>query len=477
MSKKSKEDKILEELRRRVFERDEELKKQQDTEDIRASTREALADMTALDNREVDNMYRQIAAEMHAKEQKKQKQITIIAIAVLIIGAVAAWYALKPPPAKPLIVLLSEDFSNADSSIFPIIDKREYQRRVIDGAYEFTTFDKKQDWCYWKSINRKSIKIPNDFVFEGLAEVKGERAGMFGFMCVQDNDHFYSLVLNDKNRAGTSYRKDKKWISNDWTSGSLPISQGASEIYRWRIEVAGRQMTWAVNGEKISTISLPQGFSINHIAMRNCQGASVLFDDLSIKDKAGNVIFKEDFSNPDEVYSAFNDIDEVFLRIKPKDSVLVFNKNEGDNTCESIYTMLPNTDKFYKNWQVSVKAQWIESKDKKFHFGLALVTTDAKTYQIFLNPDGESIYRALSTSQSTFTSPTKRTNYTSDGKKAFTLTLRIEGNEILGLVENQVILKRTLPDDTVFSEAQLVVCNTQIVHFDDFEVRNLYQEE
>jgi len=108
------EKRILEKLKQKVFEKDEELKNHQNDQSVREATKEALAEMTSLEKEDVHKLYEKIRREEYANFERKQlskktkrKTIYLVVFVLGLISVSVAYYFLRP---EPVLFSYTEDF-------------------------------------------------------------------------------------------------------------------------------------------------------------------------------------------------------------------------------------------------------------------------------------------------------------------------------------------------------------------------------
>ncbi|WP_375560944.1 hypothetical protein ACE193_25180 [Bernardetia sp. OM2101] len=133
--------KILERLKQQVFDKDEELKNHQNDQSVREATKEALAEMTALETEDVEKLYQKIRQEESEKaareklaQKTKRNTIYLVIFAVGLISVSVAYYFLRP---APILFSYTEDFEK-ESSIFVKEEVFDYRKSIENGEFYST---------------------------------------------------------------------------------------------------------------------------------------------------------------------------------------------------------------------------------------------------------------------------------------------------------------------------------------------------
>ncbi len=310
---KKLEEKIQEEIRKRVIAADEALQEESSV-DERAAHREALAEITSLSQEQVDAIAGQVRQEMALKRKVRQ---TIAGLLVLLglLGGGLYWY-LRPTP-----IAFDEPFdTNARSWL--VERDFNYDRHFRDGLYRFE--GNKKDWCYWDSI---PLTFPDTYGVELKTVWKTGKYDQYGLMLMADEDNYAAFQLRGDGAVSYALQKNDEWAVNmDWSPGKARAGDGTAANVQ-RVTVDGDRFQYFVNGALFHEGAL-QGVTPARIGLRLCDKQEVGFDRLTVTDeRTGAPLLADAFDDPSAGWAPRTN----FTKIRRfEDGRYVFAANKAD---------------------------------------------------------------------------------------------------------------------------------------------------
>lgn len=282
---KKLEEKIQEEIRKRVIAADTALQEESSV-DERAAHREALAEITSLSQEEVDAIAAQVRREVKRKRAKLRTVAGFLLLLVLAGGG-AYWY-FRPPRID-----FEESFDTNERNW--LVERNfEYDRHFGDGVYVFE--GNRDDWCYWDSI---PMSLPEAYAVELKTVWKTGKYEQYGLMLMADEDNYAAFQLRGDGAASYALQKDDKWTVNlDWSHGKARVGDGTAANVQ-RVTVDGGRFQYVINGALFREGEF-QGMTPGRIGVRLCNEQRVAFDDLKVTDeRTGQPLLTEPFDGPD----------------------------------------------------------------------------------------------------------------------------------------------------------------------------------
>ena len=197
--KKISEEKLLEELRKKVLEKDREIKLRHDEEDMEEATKEALIEMTELSRNEINNIEKDILLEFNTKQKKRNFKLKALII-LLIILSPFLYYYLVPYQFNNNLVF-EENFNNNKKHWYLFGDDKS-SSIIENGQYVFkTTNPERCNWTTTRIELRKHSKIKLKSTW-----LSGEDY-FYGLILEQDQLNYYAFELRKNGTACFILRK------------------------------------------------------------------------------------------------------------------------------------------------------------------------------------------------------------------------------------------------------------------------------
>lgn len=460
MNKKN-EKKVLEELRKRVLEKDRQLQERSERSNLVDSNKEALAEMTDLSRKEVDKIEKQIRAELQEKVKKDNKRRTWIITAVIIVGFIAFRVVMKEinkvPPPPPFHFI--ETFDNNNNS-WDIYNSFELKRNIKNGAYSFVA--NKSDWCHWDDIE---LELPNSYSVKLTMKRKRGKFGEYGLMLMNNSNNYNTFVVRADGKATGAVYRNKEWIThNSWN----PINFDAKELTTQKIEVKASNYKYYVNDELFKEGKII-GLDVKKIGLRICDKQSVDFLDLQVTNlKTGKLVFSDDFEKNS---SNWDEKQDLTKESKIEHGKYIFTTSE-ENQCfwavSEPKIKLPFADDMRSlNYIVKAKISWIEGEES--NFGIMLMEDDNNYTAFQAMSSGDA--RVVRSEHDEYASIPDyiSTNFISDGENSLYMKIKVEGNYYKFYINNKLITKGDFNLQNMTYLA-MRVCGRQSVAFDEIEI-------
>ncbi|WP_338815643.1 hypothetical protein V9L05_21625 (plasmid) [Bernardetia sp. Wsw4-3y2] len=462
--KEELEKRILEQLKKQVFDKDEQLKSHQDDTSVREATKEALAEMTSLEKEDVEKIYQKIKRdelEKIAREQlsKKTKRNTfyLIVFALGLISISVAYYLFRPKPVEPVLFSYTEDFET-ESSIFVNEESYNYKKNIENG--EFIYESNIDEWCYWNSS--PVIKFPENYTITTKSNWKSGSYAMYGINLINNNENYMIFSLSKEGKANVSVRYYDKFTDNDW---NYKVFTDKSNAHIQRIEVKAGNYEYYIDDKFIRKGKLAP-FQFNYIGFRLCDHQTIGFEEISIKnDDTGEYILIESFENPTTTTFSDWDVDSKFsYTFENKEGKFIMNHNE-EEFCHRTEAFLP-TVRQDKKWELSTDVTWKEGQPKDF--GVLFISGNGEIGEFMITNAGKAVFKLVGQDNKvTYATKYVPTGFVSKGKETYRLSIKSLGNKQLEFFVND---KKVLKEEMLFSKIEkigLITCGTQIVEFDN----------
>ncbi len=377
-----KEDKILEELRKRVLERESEISREQEIKNLKDATKEALTDLTSLSKEEVDAIFNQIEKERAETALKRNKKIRwasyVLGAIALVILFIFYKEATKPPPPVP--VLFTENFEDPATSLFEDRASFKYRRTHAPGMYIHEIDDNGQ--CYWDSI---PLAFPAKFTAELRVKWLKGRFDTYGFMLGHTNSDYVVFQIKN-NEAAAIGRVDGKWDSFKYKSGFIEAASVGVEPAQVRIEVDGKKFGYFVNGQLVEEGNFDRlGGGLTFLALRACGMQSVGFEHVLVKDAAGNTLFEDNFEEKTDTWRYNASFSYEFYHA---DGAYLAKTSDSGSCYRSLSSLPPGIDP--GNFFIEASAGRL-SGETSTDFGLVFKTNDSFIYNFFMNANREAL--------------------------------------------------------------------------------------
>ncbi len=459
--KEKLEQRILERLKKQVFDKDEELKNHQNDQSVREATKEALAEMTSLEKEDVDKLYQKIKKEEFEKAKreessKKTKRNTLYLVLFVfgLIGISTAYYFLRP---APILFSYTEDFET-ESSIFVNDESYSYKKMIENGelVYESNI----DEWCYWNSSPK--IVFPKNYTITVKSNWKTGSYAMYGLSLINNNENYMIFSLDKEGKANVSVRHYNKYTDNDW---NYKVFTDKSNNHTQRIEVKEGKYDYYIDDKFVRKGNLAP-FSFNYVGFRLCDHQTIGFEQVSvINNDTGEYIIQESFDNPSSELLSDWDIDSKFsYRFETKDGKFLMNHSDEDY-CHRAEAFLPTVREDEK-WELSADVTWKEGGQKDF--GLLFIADYGEVGEFMITNTGKAVFKLVGTDYKvTHESKYVTTGLVSKGKETYRLSIKSVGDNKLELFVND---KKVLNEKIYFTKIEkigLITCGEQTIEFDN----------
>ncbi|MFP4582309.1 MAG: hypothetical protein ACLFN9_02905 [Desulfococcaceae bacterium] len=449
MSKRG-EERILAEIRRRVLAKDATLQNRLETDQTRAATREALADMTALSREEVD----QIADEVRKEAKKRQSRRRVLGALVFLAlaGVLGSWLTdrLNPPPD----VSLEEPF-DSDANGWIVGDEFTHRFTIADGAYRLES--RRDNWCFWDDI---SLTLPEPAVVEVDAVWERGKFEQFGLMLMEPGENQLVFQLRGDGAASFGRKAADQWITNiGWSEGFSPESGNA---HRLRVEIGDGQWKYFANGKLFREGAL-DGFETQELGLRICGEQIVSFTGLRVVDPGrAQPVLEEGFSDAGAGWSPQSDIKR---RQRLQNGAYVYTTYQED-VCHWTAIRTPLEGDF----EAELVSAWRSGETA--NYGFQLVESTERFLAFALRNDGKAQFARFENDEFTVISPLRPAGRPGDGTVENRQTVQVRDGRFEYFV-NDKSLGGGRADDMNFRMIGVRVCGRQTVAFEHLSVRPL----
>ncbi len=457
MNKKN-EKKILDELTRRVLEKDKELQEKKESANVINSNKEALVEMTNLSKQEIDSIEKQVRAEIMANAKKattRRNWLIIAGVVVLLIAYNIIMRIInKEPP--PELMHFTETFDNNNNG-WDIFNEYEIKRKIENGVYNFNA--NRDDWCFW---DEKEIILPSHYSISLKTTWKRGSFDEYGLMLMQDSENYHTFVIRADGNTANSVYKGNTWIKlNSWTTSKFATNDEVTQT----IEVKGNKYLHKVNEVTKHEGSL-EDMKISKFALRVCDKQIVDFNSIEIKNLAtGEIIFSDDFKETS------NNWDEKEKRIKEstiENGKYIYTTDDTDQCYWAVsnpkITLPPaNTSKY----TVRIKMYWLTGEDA--NFGVMFLADDLNYTAFQTRSSGDSRSIRCENDQYTIIPDFIKTGILSDEKHPINMIIHVDGNNYEFFLNDTKI---SIGDFNYMNinYLGLRVCGHQTIVFDEIEI-------
>ncbi|MCS6833975.1 MAG: hypothetical protein NZ521_10410, partial [Flammeovirgaceae bacterium] len=281
------EEKIIEEIKRRVLEEEERLKKNREKE----SVLEALESVTHLSKEQILAIEAQVRKENELRKIQKNKRkrlLLTISSMLLVLMVIVVWQLYERTLPPKIVPLLHDTFDEPTSSLWTEKQVYDYRKIHENGAY---SFDVGKNWCYWDNV---SLYFPENYTIEVHSVWQEGSYQTFGVMLLQDNKNYSLFQMSLAQKAAYVESIDGNY--NDFVAKDAKVQVGENVQ---KIVVVNGQFSYFINDELVETGNLNANFNYVMLALRVCGIQKVNFTYVSVKnDDTGKYILKEDFRKP-----------------------------------------------------------------------------------------------------------------------------------------------------------------------------------
>ncbi len=446
MSRK-KEEKILDEIRRRVLAQDEVLRRHSEEAAHRAATREALTDMTSLSHEEVGR----IADGVRAEYEQRQRRNRLAVTAVLIIAAVAGGlsYFNRPPD-----VSFTESF-NSSINGWITGEEVDYKRYFENGFYVFRS--DKPDWCYWDLV---PVTLPEQYNMELTSVWKAGKYDEYGLMLQMANDDHHVFQLHGDGTAGYNVKSGGQWrAKNNWEPGPASAGDGDAANTQ-RIEIEADRFRYLINDRLFKQGVLGSGEPVR-LGVRVCGEQTIAFDRLTVTEgKADDrVILNAPFDDPGTLW---NPATRLIKRRTLENGQYLFTGNR-ESWCYWSAIDLPLAGRY----EIRLDSVW--QKGEQDYYGLMLMENEKNFVAYEIQNDGSARFARYEKDGFTTVSTARKVPMTGDDDNASRQRIRVRNNSFEYFVNDRLVEDGTLENLQV-NQIALRVCGRQTVAFDQLMV-------
>lgn len=450
MSKKN-EEKILDELRKRVIAKDRQLEEREDSENLVKSNKEALTEMTDLPRSEVDRIEKEIRAEYQEKA-RKSKIYRNWTIFTLIIIAIIAFFQLTKEPSYHFI----ENFDN-NANAWNIYNVFELKNTIQDGAYTFASNN--NDKCFLDNID---VDLPNSYSIELSSKWKIGQFSPYGLILLENDSNYFTFNLRaDGFSKELLIIKQKYETENLWEKGEF----SNKNIIVQRVDITDETYKYYID-EKLITKGKLKNLNAKKIGMRVCGQQTVSFLKLEIKNlETGELILSDNF---EEKSKRWHEEDIFTIKSKIENGEYVFScRDEGQCywalTVPTIKLPIAGESKY----TIKLKAKWLSGEDSNFGFSLM---EDKDNYINFdIKSSGNARTVVDETHEIAVVSGYLHFGVISDGENTLNIRIEIEDYNYKFFINNNLTKTGDFNGINI-SHIGLRVCGRQSVAFDELEI-------
>ncbi len=442
------EEKIQEEIRRRVIEEDERRQHEIDTLQGRDATRKALAEITTLSQEEVDAIAGDVRGEMENAARRRRRIGGAVVLVVLIMAGVAALkWVNRPQPFA-----YEEPFDDGSRG-WEVGEDFDHKRAFRDGDYVFSA--DKDDWCYWDTA---PVALPDAYAVELRSRWLKGKFDEYGLMLLVDAERYLVFQLRGDGAASWGRKRGDDWeVNAKWSQNRARPGQDDADNLQ-RIEVTGDTFTYFINGALMTDGELG-GLKPKMVGLRTCGQQTVAFKEIRVTDPGGEILFADALDGPDAGWEP----KETFTKKRYFENgrfVFAGNREDWCYWSDAPFDLGPDYD-------VRLSSVWVRGEQQ--NFGLMLQKDD-KTYLAFeVKGDGAARFLRNLNGEYKEIGDYRETGTPTEGK--ITQTVQVRGDRFTYRVNGREV------DDGVFmgmdvEEIGLRVCGRQTVAFDHLSVRS-----
>ncbi len=472
------EEKITEELYRRVLKKDRDLYAGQEYFDKKSATITALTEMTSLSENEVDQLAREVHSEV-AEEYRRQNKLhlnmavsgfSLLFIASLtvitLISAAAAWISAIVAISGLLVIFrYYKQFVRNRQIIIDNFDKKGHnwkedsnfrQKRYIENN-QYVFEGGTEDWCYWDSVD---FKLPTKFTLEMTSLWKEGTYGTYGVMIADGDENNLTLELNARGAVSYSISKNsKKVINKSWKEDF--IYKGSSKKKNTiKLKVDNDKFKYYVNDKLAYNGKKDILGDFVNIGLRVCDIQIVAFDSLRIMDdKTKAVLLDENFKIPHQDWTP--KLQKEYTKSFENNQYII--ETFRDEWCYWSHFPLDVS----QACDFTLRAVWMEGETS--NFGLIIYEEGDDYYSFQIQRNGKARYFIKRNGKTVFTANYTDTEYRGDGKKPVTLSVKIEKQKFEYYIDGIFVISGDFPQKEI-KKISTSVCGFQKIAFDKLVV-------
>ncbi len=465
MSKKL-EDKILEELKKRVFAEEEKLKEKKENAENTQAFLQALDEVTSLNAQQIKEIEKKIRQELMLKEQQEAQSRRLLlqwSGGVLVIVAIIFYFIFRPKPAPEVILL--ETFDNNQNG-WLIEQLYTYRRTHENNMYVFEC--NRNEWCYWDNAR---VNLPQEYTVEvGSIWQEGRNKDHYGFLLLQDNSRFSHFCLKATGEACYQEYKNKEWA--DFKFKPVATATGNKENIQ-KVVVKGKSFQYFVNNTFIEEGKISEGITPKEIALRVCGKQKIAFTFVKIVDnQTGNILMLERFTKPHPDWEFKEYFDKQY---KIENGQYLMNIQDGESCYFSDIPLPPTMEaKSDVSYILEVDCSWKEGDMKSF--GMTINDNAKNTVNFNLLPDGRgSVATYEKGTNKSISNWRGGTTQKTDEKTIIhqKVILKNQNKEYEYYINEQLIERGKI--DITVNNIGLRSCGKQIVAFDNLKVTKVFE--
>ncbi len=448
--KKRLEERILEEIRRIVIEKDLKRQTEEEKDEMREANIEALQDLTSLSRQEIEKISADVRKTFVSQHKKKQQRNTRIAIGVGVL-AIIAFFIFKPE-REPVITTFTDDFSQ-NANNWSLFQDFNYKRYITNNQYVFEI--NKDDWCYWDDAK---VDFPENYDVEVSSTWMKGKFSSYGVGLNENNSNYYAFSIRGDGASTFGKVIDKKWVIEDsWESNSANSGKNQTNIQK--IEVRGNSFKYYVNDKLIREGGI--NLNIKTLTLRGCGEQVVAFNSIKITNaKTSDVVFEENFGNEPGIWEPKKDyqLDSYF-----NEGEFIMDSNDEDNCYWANSTI-----RITENCEIKLSSKWLTGDLSTY--GVMIAKNDENYYSFELMNDGKARLVERLDGEYSYVQNYVYTNFESDGYKTNDQKVVIKDGEISYFVND-------VPIDEYFSKLEfpvtlyLRICGKQKIAYDYLEIK------
>jgi len=448
--KRKLEEKILEEIRRIVIEKDLKRQTENEKSEMREANIEALTELTSLSRKEVEEISDDVRKIYVSKQKKIQKRN--IRIAVIAVFAAFIFFLIFKPEKKLTEKPFEDNFSENINN-WSIFNDFKYKRHFSNNQYVFET--KRDGWCYWDYFE---TEVPENYDIEVSSSWQKGKYASYGVGLNEGNTNYYAFTLRADGAASFGKVVEKKWVIDDsWMDDKA--NKGKNQTNIQKIEVRSNKFNYFVNENLVRTGSID--LNIKGFSLRGCGEQIVAYNYVKITNiDTEEAIFDDDFSNPSKDWDPDKEfvIDSYF-----KDGQFIMDGNNEDN-CNWANSSITVT----RNCELKLSSIWLEGELATY--GFMVRNSDDDYYSFELMNDGSARLVERIYGEYGFVQTYVNTNFESDGYKTIDQRLVVEDGEFSYYVNN-LLIKEYDPEITFPASLSLRICGKQTVAFEHLDIK------
>ena len=445
------EEKILDEIRRRVLEKDSELKKQEEKKLIRESNIEALTELTSLSKNEVEAIAKSVRKDTEEIVKKQRKKYINIGIAISVFIVIILIIFWPEPKLKEIII--EDDFSE-NTYYWDIYNEFKYKKNIKDGYYYIET--NVDGWCYWDDV---AVDFPENYDVLVTSLWKHGKFESYGLSLSNDNDNYCSFQIKADGTAAYGKVVNDKWVyEGNWKSKKANTSETKKPNLQL-VEVRGDNFKYYVNNNLVEQGKT--GLSFNNICLRGCGEQLVAFDNLKIINSDNQeIVFQDDFEKTTEKWSPK---EKTTKQSFFENGEYIFKANS-----ESCYWATSQKHQISNNCEIELTSTWLNGETA--NYGIMIIEDNKNYISCELKSNGD--VRLVTSTRGKYTNINDytKTKYIGNGNLKHTQKIIIKDNKIDYFIDNEFVQSTSLGNITPV-KLGLRVCEKQTIAFDKLKIK------